>query len=115
MLLLTSSLFATNASHAILRRAWFYGTAFLLLTFTSWWYHYTGEYDDDTAFLCDQVAILAVVMIGLYYATRLPSHLLWIAFALFITVCVAYYLEYNHAIVQLLCIASHHCIMAGIV
>jgi hypothetical protein len=115
MLVLTSSLFVTNTAHAIIRGAWFYAAAFLALVFTSWWYHYTGEYNDDLAFLCDQGAILAIVLIGLYYSLQLPSHLLWIAFGLFLTVCVAYYFGCNHAIVQLLCMASHHTIMAGII
>ncbi len=115
LLVLTSSLFATNAVHALLRGAWVYAASFLTLTFTSWWYHYTGEYDDDAAFLCDQLAILAIVLIGLYYALSLPSDMLWVAFGLFLAVCAAYYVGCNHAIVQILCSASHHTIMAGIV
>ena len=115
LLVLTSSLFVTNVTHALLRGAWAYAAAFLTLVFTSWWYHADGEYNDDAAFLCDQVAILAIVLIGLYYAMRLPPHLLWLAFGLFLTVCAAYYVGCNHAVVQLLCMASHHTIMAGIV
>jgi hypothetical protein len=115
MLLITSTLFGVNAAHAILRGAWVYGFAFLALTVTSWWYHADGAYNDITAFLFDQVAILAVVLIGLYYALRLPSHLVWLAFGLFLAVCATYYVGCNHAIVQLLCMASHHIIMTGII
>lgn len=114
MILFTSTLFGTNAAHALIRGAWIYAAAFAALTVTSWWYHYSGNYDDPYAFLYDQCAILAVVLIGLYYSWRLPTHLLWLAFALFVFVFIAYQFECNHSLIQLLCMASHHCIMAGI-
>jgi hypothetical protein len=114
MILFTSTLFGTNAAHALIRGAWIYALAFAALTVTSWWYHGTGTYDNETAYMMDQLAVLLVVLIGTYYVSKQSWSQIFLPVIAFVGVCVLYVLGFQHEIVHLVSAMGHHCIMAGI-
>jgi hypothetical protein len=114
MILLTSSLFGTNAAHALIRGAWLYGIAFVALMVTSWCYHGTGTYDNEVAYLVDQIAVVIVVLIGAYYVSKQTGSQLILPIVAFLGVCLLYAYGAQHELVHVVSMMGHHCIMAGI-
>jgi hypothetical protein len=95
MLHLTSLLFGTNAAHAFFRNKFFYAGLFILLMVTSVLWHSSPKLELEfmTVFWMDQAAIVAVILMTLFYAQTLKGLYLWIMLGLVGSiVALAYYL-----------------------
>ncbi len=113
MLVATSTLFATNAYHALVKGHVFYGGAFSCLVLTSWWYHYDGKYNNRRAFICDQAAMLSVVFTGAYNVILSPVDQAVLPVLFFLATCLTYKLDIGHWLVHVLASVGHHFIIAA--
>jgi hypothetical protein len=132
VLALTSLMLGTNAVHALFKHYIIYGLAFLFLTTTSLLLH-TCKKDNSTyhktLFWLDQIALLSVFLIGLYYAFQISGPLFIIA-AISISICVVYYYygyltnqfcwdpengTSYHGLMHVIGSFGHHAIIAGLV
>ncbi len=111
MLLITSTLFATNAYHALIKGHLMYGSEFILLFLTSLWYHYDGKYNNRRAFICDQAAIMSIVLTGGYYTLMLPIEKMAAPVLSFLITCLIYKMQLRHEFVHLISCIGHHIII----
>jgi predicted membrane channel-forming protein YqfA (hemolysin III family) len=127
MLQLTSLLFATNAAHALTTRHIFYAVALLFLTACSVAWHSAEKLNPAfmTRFWMDQVAAWSVVILSLFYITRIHSQYLWLALVFVLLAAgLSYYLchvcswnnenPFPHASLHLVACIGIHCILAGL-
>ncbi len=113
MLVATSTLFATNAYHALVKGHVFYGGAFGCLTLTSWYYHYDEKYNNRCAFIYDQAAMLTVVLTGAYNVILLPADQAVLPVLFFLATCLTYRFGIGHWLVHVLASVGHHFIIAA--
>lgn len=131
VLALTSLMLGTNAVHALFKHYIIYGLAFFFLTTTSLLLH-TCKKDNSpyhkTVFWLDQIAILSLFLIGLYYTFQIPGSLFIIA-VISIIMCIAYYYygyltntfcwdpengTMYHGLMHAIGSVGHHAIMLGL-
>jgi hypothetical protein len=119
MLHVTGLLFLTNAVHAVYKRLYRYGLAFLALSITTFFVH-QEQYTTDLTWYLDQSAILVVVCCGAVYVVYAKIPLQIIA-----VVCIAavLYLDKTgrddwdpeeHKWIHMLSSIGHHAILLGL-
>ena len=93
MLALTSLLFATNAIHAWARSAYVYSFILLALTVTSYLLHTSDKQElyNNPLFWFDQVAILMLLCIYVYYTSALPVNAQIVSYLALGIVIMLYY------------------------
>lgn len=123
MLHLTSLLFGTNAIHAFIRNKLFYAGLFVLLMTTSVAWH-SGQKLEEAfmpIFWLDQAAIAAIVVMSIYYASKIRKNIGVLLSIIGAIAALGYYLCFNctwnvsypneHGVLHALCSACFHTIL----
>jgi hypothetical protein len=119
MLHITGLLFLTNAIHAVYKRLYGYGLAFVSLAFTTYLVH-QERYTTELIWYLDQAAIFAVVCCRAVYVV---FGALWYQIAAIICVATVIYLDKTgqdvwnpeeHKWIHLLSSVGHHAILLGL-
>ena len=129
---ISSLFFITNVCHALYKHAYIYSIVFLFLLYTSLLWHSSdkSEYIMKHTYWLDQVALILVFLVGLWYVIHINILYKMLAFFSILIVLFLFYggkilnrycydpdektAAIYHSSIHIIGAIGHHCIMLGL-